>query len=138
MKGISEYIKESMQSYSKCFMVVKPGSLNLVPEILNRLSKSGWEVDRTIVKKLTLKEAEQLYLVHKKESFYEDLCNYMSSDISRGFIIKKRGLDKFQNINSFKDEIRDEFGESDMRNVIHSSDSYEAMMNEAPIYFGSL
>lgn len=138
MKNLNEYLNESLQQYSKCFMIVKPGSLDLTPEILNRLSKSGWEFDRTTVKKLTLKEAQLLYLVHKDESFYEDLCKYMSSDISRGFIIKKKGSDKFQDINKIKDEIRNEYGESDMRNIIHSSDSYEAMMNEAPIYFGSL
>lgn len=138
MIQLSEYLNESIQKYSKCFLIIKPGFLDLTPTIINRLMENGWEFDRTTVKKLTLKEAQLLYLVHKDESFYKDLCKYMSSDISRGFIIKKKGSDKFQDINKIKDEIRNEYGESDMRNVLHSSDSYEAMMNEAPIYFGSL
>lgn len=138
MIQLSEYLNESIQKYSKCFLIIKPGFLDLTPTIINRLMENGWEVDRTVVKLLTLKEAKQLYKVHKEESFYDNLCKYMTSDVSRGFIIKKRGNEKFLDIDSLKKDIRDEFGESDMRNVLHSSDSYEAMLNEAPIYFGSL
>ena len=34
-----------------------------------------------------------------------------------------------------KDKIREEYGESDMRNVLHSSDSYKSFVHEAGIYF---
>ena len=138
MIQLSEYLNGNMQKYSKCFLIIKPGFLNLTSTIISKLLENGWVVDRTVVKLLTLKEAKQLYKVHKDESFYKDLCKYMSSDISRGVIVKKSGDVKFLDIDSIKDAIRDEFGESDMRNVLHSSDSYEAMLNEAPIYFGSL
>ena len=135
---------ESLKSYltfnngQKVFIVIKPGFLNICDQVISRLNESKWEVDRTIVKKLTLDEAKQLYKVHKKESFYEDLCKYMSSDISRAFIIKKVGRDvdePFEVVAKIKDEIRAEFGESDMRNAMHSSDSYENMLHEAGIYF---
>ena len=62
----------------------------------------------------------------------------MSSDISRAFILKRKSQDDnpFKAVAKIKDEIREKYGESDMRNVLHSSDKKENMMNEAPIYFG--
>ena len=125
----------------KVFVVIKPGSLQHTNAIINRMKENGWSVDKTKVKLLTLKEAKKLYLVHKEEEFYNDLCKYMSSDISRAFIFCKDGKSDekdFEEVAKIKDEIRDEFGESDMRNVMHSSDSKEAMEHEAKIYFNLL
>ena len=34
-----------------------------------------------------------------------------------------------------KDEIREKYGESDMRNVLHSSDSYKNFTHESQVYF---
>ena len=62
----------------------------------------------------------------------------MSSDISVGLIFEKpHQLDKktFQEVDKIKDYIRDKWGEDDMRNVLHSSDSFSAMENESQIYF---
>ena len=40
-----------------------------------------------------------------------------------------------QKLLKIKESIRDEYGESDMRNVIHSSDSWENAHKESEIYF---
>jgi nucleoside diphosphate kinase len=61
----------------------------------------------------------------------------MSSDITRAFIFtKETNDDEFKEASRIKDEIREEWGESDMRNVVHSSDSKENFEKEASIYFG--
>ena len=41
----------------------------------------------------------------------------------------------FKEVAEIKDEIRDKYGESDMRNVLHSSDSLEHMKEEMKVYF---
>lgn len=137
MESLKEYLtfKSGAQ---KVFIIIKPGFLQYTENIMETLKDAGWVVDRTIVKKLLSQESKKLYEVHKKESFYEDLCNYMSSDISRACILKKIGSkldDPFETIAKIKDNIRTEYGESDMRNVMHSSDSYESMVHEASVYF---
>ena len=137
MESLKEYLtfKSGTQ---KVFIIIKPGFLQYTENIMEILKDAGWVVDRTIVKKLLPQESKKLYEVHKKESFYEDLCNYMSSDISRACILKKIGSkldDPFETIAKIKDNIRTEYGESDMRNVMHSSDSYESMVHEASVYF---
>jgi nucleoside diphosphate kinase len=80
-------------------------------------------------------EAKSLYLVHKDEDFYEDLCKYMSSDLSTALILYKKSDNIFKDFEKLKDKIREEYGESDMRNVIHSSDSYKSFTHESQIYF---
>lgn len=120
------------------FVIVKPGSLNLVPVIMERMKQRHWKVSKTTVKKLQLSEAEKLYEVHKDKDFYEDLCKYMASDLSRAFIFTRPGKVSdgvFEEVARLKDQIRDEYGESDMRNVMHSSDSISNMMKEASVYF---
>lgn len=137
MESLKEYLTFKFGT-QKVFIIIKPGFLQYTENIMEILKDAGWVVDRTIVKKLLPQESKKLYEVHKKESFYEDLCNYMSSDISRACILKKIGSkldDPFETIAKIKDNIRTEYGESDMRNVMHSSDSYESMVHEASVYF---
>lgn len=122
----------------KVFVVIKPGFLQYSGEIIDILKSEGWVVERIINKKLLPKEARAMYKVHKDEPFYKDLCKYMCSGISQGIILKyvKGGLDKpFKAMAKIKDDIRKKYGESDMRNVMHSSDSESNMLNEAGIYF---
>jgi hypothetical protein len=63
----------------------------------------------------------------------------MASDICRAFIFTKPGFQSkntFKEVAKIKDGIREKYGESDMRNVLHSSDSMENMIHEASIFFG--
>lgn len=137
MKNLSNYISESIKSTKKIFVVIKPGFLDKTSDILNIYKEEGWKLEFTTIKKLLLSEAKELYKVHKKEKFYKDLCEYMSSGTTRALIFSKQtDKDEFEEATKIKNRIRDEWGESDMRNVIHSSDSKENMEYETGIYFG--
>lgn len=119
------------------FIIVKPGFLKYTKEILEKLKKEGWELIRIRTKKLLLSEAKRLYAVHKKEKFYTPLCKYMSSDLSTGIIVAKKTKAPFEEIAKIKDKFRKKYAESDMRNVMHSSDSKESMDKEMYCYFWS-
>ena len=74
--------------------------------------------------------------MHSEESFYNDLCKYMSSDISVGYCLNYTGKeDPIKMTNKLKDEIREQFGKDEMKNAIHSSDSEANVVREATIYF---
>lgn len=136
MKHLTNYIIESIDNKSYVFVVLKPGSLNLSQIIIERFAKDDWKVSNTIIKQLLPEEARKLYYVHRKEEFYKPLCEYMCSDVCRAFIFEKSNtLDPFNEVKAIKEEIREEYGESDMRNVLHSSDSQENMDKEALIFF---
>lgn len=139
MNSLYETILESNDSKQKIFVVVKPGFLNLSDIIINTFEENGWCMEKTVVKKLLLKEAQVMYAMHKKEEFYKPLCDYMSSDLCRAFIFTKPGTTSqktFKEVAKIKDGIREKYGESDMRNVLHSSDSKENMYKEASLFFG--
>jgi len=123
----------------EAFIVIKPGFEKLSEEILKMFEDNGFVIKQTRPKQLLEKEAKRLYEVHKKEDFFDALVNYMSSGISIGVILSpsKRLKNKvlFNKIGKLKDEIRKKWSESDMRNVIHSSDNLENMKEESSVYF---
>lgn len=136
MKSLYQVVIET--EMQRTFVVLKPGSLELGDKVIDIFKENGWSVYQSTIKRLLLKEAMKLYYVHKNEEFYEPLCKYMSSAPCRAFIFEKPGKQSqtsFDEVAKIKDEIRQEYGESEMRNVLHSSDSEENMKNEASIFF---
>lgn len=139
MKSLDTYLLESRSHVARIFVIIKPGFLKYSQDIVERFLVDGWEIEKQRAKLLTLSEAKKLYYIHKGKDFYKDLCKYMSSDITVAFIFKKDNVkqpgDIFKQTSLIKDELRKEYGESDMRNVLHSSDSLQHMIQEQSIYF---
>lgn len=134
MKTLASYITEQQNDNKKEFMIIKPGFLDCRNEIIDYLKKHNIMIIRELRKKLTLSEAKKIYKMHNKESFYEDLCKYMSSDDSIGFVLCNYGG---ESMDKLKDAIRDRFGKDEMRNAIHSSDSPLNAYRESKIYFST-
>ena len=138
MKDITTYLSTNINDPMRknhVLVVLKPGCQQLMGTICNIFKENGYNIVKTKSKRLTLDEAKDLYYVHRKEDFYKSLCEYMSSDITTAFILKKKSDNIFKEFEKLKDEIRKKYGESDMRNVLHSSDSYKSFTHEAGIYF---
>ena len=133
MKKLAVYSKNA----KSIFVIIKPGFLPLCSKILQIFEEKGWNISQLRTKQLLLSEARALYSIHQKEDFYDDLRKYMSSGLTMAFIFTKNDAtgDIFEETGKIKDIIRKKWGESDMRNVIHSSDSLEHMNKEASIYF---
>lgn len=135
MKTLIEYITESsVNENRKEFMIIKPGFLDKRNEIIDYLKKNNVMIIRELRKKLTLSEAKKIYKMHNKEDFYDDLCKYMSSDDSIGFVLCNFGDKK---MNDLKDAIRKRYGIDEMRNAVHSSDSPLNAYRESKIYFST-
>ena len=138
MKDLNNYITEHINDPKKdeVFVIINPGFLKKSAEIMEMIKEEGFELVKTTTKLLTLEEAKALYKIHKKEEWYKPLCDYMSSDLTLGLLFKSDDKDPLKKMAEVKDKVREKFGESDMRNVMHSSDSYEHMLDEQCIYFG--
>ena len=140
MKLLKEFLQLGIFNSDKAyiFTVVKPGSLQYTQKIIEKFEENGWRVSKIRTKHLLSKEAHKLYAIHKKKDFYKSLCEYMSSGNSTAIIYTKdepMSEKVFKEVKQIKDEIREKYGESDMRNVLHSSDSLEHMVEEIKIYF---
>lgn len=139
MKDLKSYLSNISDPMHKnhVLVVLKPGFIGpefTVP-IFDLLKENKYKIVKSKTKRLLETEAKELYKVHSQEDFYEDLCKYMSSGLSTAMILYKKSDDIFKDFEKLKDKIREEYGESDMRNVIHSSDSYESFTHESQIYF---
>lgn len=146
-------MEASTKPDQKLFIMIKPGFLDKTEYIIDELS-TNFAIYKRSIKKLTLEEAQQIYDIHKDQPFYNDLCEYMSSDVSCGMIVGykskyifNKGKDKFvlkytknsnliESVSEIKDVVRTKFGIDDMRNVMHSSDSYDHSTTESSVYFG--
>ena len=140
MKTLFETLSLSNVDDSKqnIFVIIKPGFLKDNQFIINEFEKFGWVVDRIKTKRLLLSEAKRLYDIHKKEEWFDDLCNYMTSDLCTGILFTKdKPMSKkmFDETNKIKDVIRKKLSESEMRNAIHSSDSLERLQIERGVFF---
>ena len=139
MKDLETYLKSTNvndpMKKNHVLVVVKPGFESLLETICSLFKTNGYQIVKTKTKRLTMQEAKELYKVHKQEDFYDDLCKYMSSGLTTAFIVKKKSNNIFDEFAKLKDKIREEYGESDMRNAIHSSDSYKSFTHESQIYF---
>lgn len=152
MQSLSNYIIEKLAAGSTlfpknqerkkmCFAIIKPGvNSKIYKNILESLIREKFEICGLKSKILTRSEAEGLYRSHQKESFYSDLCKYMASDISTGILLNYQGghENQFEVLKKLKEQIRKKYKESEMRNVLHSSDSLESFKKESIYYFSSL
>ena len=132
MKSLVEFITESQNRRE--FMIIKPEFLQYRNEILEFLKQHNIIPIQELRKTLTLSEAKKLYKPHSKEDFYENLCKYMSSGDSIGFVLCNFGN---SDLLELKDQIRDKYGVDEMRNAIHSSDSSLNVYRESKIYFAT-
>ena len=136
---LDEYIYEHIKApeSTKAFTIVKPGYTEFTDEIYKYCFDRGFEqYDHTNLLELGMEQVKELYKMHKDKDFYDDLCKYMVSDYVDAAIWGYKGdKDPIEEMNKIKDHFRDKYGDDDMRNVMHSSDSLENVMREAKIIF---
>lgn len=139
MKKLTQYLYEAVNKPARIFIIIKPGFFQYAQQILEMFADEGWGIEKQKSKKLLESEAKQLYKIHKDEEWYNDLVEYMSSDITTAYILINKDLQMsheiFDKISSLKDKIRDKWGKNESENVMHSSDSLEHMIQEQSIYF---
>ena len=131
-------VLNSQFGYQLIFTIIKPGFLQYTQQILDIFKENGWEMDQTRIKALTFDEAKELYKVHKKEDWYEALCRYMSSGVSRAIMFTKPGKQTkqtYEDVAKIKEGIRERWGVDDCKNVMHSSDCMSALEHESRFYF---
>ena len=122
---------------NKIFIVIKPDFESLSPKIVKMFMDEGFLLCKSRPKLLTKLEAQKLYNTHRDEDFFNNLVKYISSGISVGILFQHRYDTKtaFEKVQRIKDVMREKYSESDMRNVLHSSDNLKNMEREARIYF---
>ncbi len=119
---------------------VKSGNIGL---ILDRIIKSDFEILGAKLLRLSKKQAEGFYDVHKERPFFEELTNFMSSGQCMVLALKKENAVQAwrQTIGSTNPEeaesgtIRKDFATNIQNNAVHGSDSDENAKKEIAFFF---
>jgi len=128
--------------------LIKPDGVrrNLIGEVIRRFESNGLKIVAAKMLRLSKKDAEGFYLVHKDRPFYDSLTTYMSSGPIMAMVLEgddaiRRNRELMGATNpaeASKGTIRADFGESIEYNVVHGSDSQASADFEIPYFFGSM
>ena len=134
-----------MSNVKKTLSIIKPDAVerNLENEIKGMFVNNGFKILKEKKIKIEKSEAEKFYQVHQTKPFYNDLCEYLSSNPIIVMVLEKtnavmdnRELMGATNPKDAKEgTIRKKYGISIDKNSVHGSDSIENAKIEINFFF---
>lgn len=128
--------------------IVKPDGVEkgLIGEVIRRFEKEGIRIVAMRMRRLSRREAEGFYAVHRERPFFRSLTEFMSSGpvvvlVLEGedVIARNRALmGATDPKNAEKGTIRADFAGNVERNIVHGSDSPETAETEIRYFFSDL
>ena len=139
MRTLSKYYEDVvLKPEPNGFCMLKPGFVQYKDEFEKQLKAKGWIIVNQCTKRFGRPEIEDFYSCHKDKPFYNKLCDYMITEACECYSCYKNCKDPYKEMGDFKKKIRDEWGEDEMRNGMHSSDNKENMLKECNIAFNTV
>ncbi len=127
------------------FTIIKPGAVTNehIGPILNMISEANFRIAAMKLIKLSRRQAEKFYEIHKERPFYEELVEFMTSaPVVVAVLEKDNAVEEYRKlIGNTNPEMAEEgtirklFAESISKNAVHGSDSDENALIEADFFF---
>ena len=128
--------------------IIKPDGVGkgLIGEVIRRFEKEGIRIAAMRMFRLTRREAEGFYAVHRDRPFFGSLTEFISSGpvvvmVLEGDDVISRNRALMGATDPKKAEkgtIRADFADSVERNIVHGSDAPETAETEIRYFFGDL
>jgi nucleoside-diphosphate kinase len=125
--------------------IVKPDGVrgNLIGEVYRRFEKAGLSIIAARMLRLSQREAEGFYAVHRERPFFKDLVRYMTSGPVMVQVLEgESAVARHRDIMGATDPkqaapgtIRADFATSIEQNVVHGSDAPETAAREIAYFF---
>ena len=125
--------------------IIKPDAVerNLENEIKIFFEKKNLKITKSKKVKISKEEAADFYKIHQTKSFYNDLCNYLSSGPIVVMILQgENAISKNRQLmgntdpkNAEEGTLRKMYGLSIDKNSVHGSDSIENAKAEIDFFF---
>ena len=127
--------------------IIKPDGVSrgLIGEVIKRLESNNIKIIAMKMLKMTKKQAQGFYAVHKERPFFDSLTDFMSSAPVVVMILEAENIiSKYRNLmgaTNYKEAeegtIRKDFATDIEKNVVHGSDSQESASFEISYFFNS-
>ncbi|MBA3019457.1 MAG: nucleoside-diphosphate kinase [Proteobacteria bacterium] len=131
----------------KTLSIIKPDGIGrgLIGEVIKRLENSDMKIIAMKMLKMTKKQAQGFYAVHKRRPFFDSLTDFMSSGTVVVMVLEGENV-----ISTYRDlmgatnykeaeegTIRRDFATDIEKNVVHGSDSQKSASFEIGYFFNS-
>ena len=128
--------------------MIKPDAYLNMGKIIAQIQKEGFHVNKMKMIRFTADTAGQFYSEHRGKPFYNNLIEFMTSDVAVGLeLVRENAIQKWRdligptNSSVAKDQapgsIRGQFGTDGTRNACHGSDSKPSAARELGMVFGA-
>jgi len=128
--------------------MIKPDAVekNVIGRILSRIEAEGLCVVAMRMVRLSLRQAEGFYAVHRERPFFGDLTAFMSSGPIVALVLEGEGaIPRWRELMGATDPakaadgtLRKEFATNIERNAVHGSDAPETAAEEIAYHFGGI
>jgi nucleoside-diphosphate kinase len=125
--------------------LIKPDAIqkNAIGAIINMLEQGGLKVVGAKMLRLSHAQAEGFYAVHKERSFFNNLCEFMTSGPIMAMVLEgPNAINRNREIMGVTDStkaaegtIRRRFGTNIERNAVHGSDGPDTARTEIAYFF---
>lgn len=132
----------------RTFSIIKPDATrrNLTGEINSMIEAAGFRIVAQKRIHITLSQAQRFYAVHAEKPFYNDLCEFLSSEpVVVQVLEKENAIDDYRKLmgatnpaNAEEGTIRNKFALSIDQNSVHGSDASETAANEIKFFFSDV
>lgn len=133
---------------NRTFTMIKPDAVGAdnTGAIIKMIEEAGFRIVAMKKTRLSKERAGEFYAIHKERSFFNDLCEYMSSGAIVPMILEKgNAVEDFRKLIGATDPkkaeagtIRSLFAKSIEANAIHGSDSDVNAQIEGNFFFSAL
>ncbi|MGB6605218.1 MAG: nucleoside-diphosphate kinase [Steroidobacteraceae bacterium] len=127
--------------------IVKPDGVsgNLIGEVYRRFEKAGLSIVAARMLRLSQREAEGFYAVHRERPFFKDLVRYMTSGPVIVQVLEgESAIARHRDLMGATDPrqaapgtIRADLAASIEQNVVHGSDSAQTAAREIAYFFSA-
>ena len=130
---------------NRTLAIIKPDAVenNYTGLIYDRILKNNFKILCAKLIKMTKKQAEGFYSVHKEKPFYDELTSFMSSNPCMVLALEKdlavsewrKAIGSTNPKDAKSGTIRKDFAKSLSQNAVHGSDSDENAQKEIAFFF---
>ena len=130
---------------NRTLAIIKPDAVenNYTGQIYDRILKNNFKILCAKLIKMTKKQAEGFYSVHKEKPFYDELTSFMSSNPCMVLALEKdlavsewrKAIGSTNPKDAKNGTIRKDFAKSLSQNAVHGSDSDENAQKEIAFFF---
>ncbi len=128
--------------------IIKPDALSAghAGEILTMIETAGFRILALRMVRLSRREAEGFYAVHRGKPFFDSLCNFMSEGPAIVMALEAEdAIRKWRDLmgptnpaNAPEGTVRARFGTNIERNAVHGSDAPETAAFELAYFFAGI